>query len=67
MVTSLARRDFPVLLGITIYTTLVVIVLNFLIELLYGVIDPRARRPRGEHAVPANERTAQGVPELEPA
>jgi peptide/nickel transport system permease protein len=44
--TSLARRDFPVLLGITVYTTLVVIVVNFLIDILYGLIDPRARADR---------------------
>jgi peptide/nickel transport system permease protein len=67
MVTSLARRDFPVLLGITIYTTLVVIVVNFLIELLYGLIDPRARTAQGEHVGAAKERRAQPVPELEPA
>jgi peptide/nickel transport system permease protein len=67
MVTSLARRDFPVLLGITIYATLVVIVVNFLIELVYGVIDPRARAVRGEHESVARERGARPVPELEPA
>jgi peptide/nickel transport system permease protein len=67
MVTSLARRDFPVLLGITIYTTLVVIVLNFLIELLYGLIDPRARRAQTEYAGAVKERRTQPVPELEPA
>ena len=44
--TSLARRDFPVLLGITIYTTLFVLVVNFLIDVLYGVIDPRTRRSK---------------------
>ncbi|HEU4943318.1 MAG TPA: ABC transporter permease [Gaiellaceae bacterium] len=55
--TSLARRDFPVLLGITIYTTLVVIVVNFVIDVLYGVIDPRARADRrGEEAPRAAER-----------
>ena len=55
--TSLARRDFPVLLGITIYTTLVVIVVNFVIDVLYGVIDPRARADRrGEEAPSAVER-----------
>jgi peptide/nickel transport system permease protein len=41
--TSLARRDFPVLLGITIYTTIVVVFVNFLIDVLYGFIDPRAK------------------------
>jgi peptide/nickel transport system permease protein len=67
MVTSLARRDFPVLLGITIYTTLVVIVVNFLIELLYGVIDPRARSAPGAQQSAARETPSQPVPELEPA
>jgi peptide/nickel transport system permease protein len=67
MVTSLARRDFPVLLGITIYTTLVVILVNLVIELLYGVIDPRARAALGEHAGEAKKTRSQPVPELEPA
>jgi peptide/nickel transport system permease protein len=67
MVTSLARRDFPVLLGITIYTTLVVILVNLVIELLYGVIDPRARTVRVEHGGEAKETRSQPVPELEPA
>jgi peptide/nickel transport system permease protein len=67
MVTSLARRDFPVLLGITIYTTLVVLVVNFLIDLVYGVIDPRARATSAGHEGPVRERRAPSVPELEPA
>lgn len=62
--TSLARRDFPVLLGITIYTTLVVVVLNFLIDVLYGVIDPRARADRrSEGALNRAERRGQAMPE----
>src|SRR3712207_9414408 len=44
--TSLARRDLPVLLGIVTYTTLAVVVVNFLIDVLYGLIDPRARMER---------------------
>jgi peptide/nickel transport system permease protein len=66
-VTSLARRDFPVLLGITIYTTLVVIVVNFLIELVYGLIDPRARAGQAEQAGSVKESRPQPLPELEPA
>jgi peptide/nickel transport system permease protein len=67
MVTSLARRDFPVLLGITVYTTLVVIVVNFLIELVYGLIDPRARVTSSGEESTVTEPRAQPVPELEPA
>jgi len=67
MVTSLARRDFPVLLGITVYTTIVVIVVNFLIELIYGLIDPRARLTSSGEESAASEPRTQPVPELEPA
>ena len=56
--TSLARRDFPVLLGITIYTTLVVVVVNFLIDVLYGFLDPRAKiEARSEADMSPVERT----------
>ena len=56
--TSLARRDFPVLLGITIYTTLVVVVVNFLIDVLYGFLDPRAKiEARSEAKLSPVERT----------
>ena len=62
--TSLARRDFPVILGITIYTTLVVILLNFLIDVLYGLIDPRARADRrSEGSLSRVERRGERVPE----
>jgi peptide/nickel transport system permease protein len=62
--TSLARRDFPVLLGITIYTTLVVILVNFLIDVLYGLIDPRARIDRRtEGSLSRAERTTKPLPD----
>jgi peptide/nickel transport system permease protein len=67
-VTSLARRDFPVLLGITVYTTLVVLIVNFLIDLLYGLIDPRARFAQTDTEGSATARPApQQQPRLEPA
>jgi peptide/nickel transport system permease protein len=60
--TSLARRDFPVLLGITVYTTLVVIVVNFLIDILYGLIDPRARAERRSEGKLTRGEREQRVP-----
>ena len=60
--TSLARRDFPVLLGITVYTTLVIIVVNFLIDIVYGVIDPRAREERGSEGKLTRGEREQRVP-----
>jgi peptide/nickel transport system permease protein len=62
-VTSLARRDFPVLLGITVYTTMVIIVVNFLIEVFYGVIDPRARTGRYSEGELARAERRQRAPE----
>ena len=62
--TSLARRDFPVLLGITIYTTLVVILVNFLIDILYGFIDPRARLGSRSEAAPSRAERAEAGPRL---
>ncbi len=61
--TSLARRDFPVLLGITMYTTLVVILVNFLIDVLYGVIDPRVRADRRTEGAPASAKEGKQAPE----
>ena len=61
--TSLARRDFPVLLGITMYTTLVVILVNFLIDVLYGVIDPRVRVDRRTEGAPAGAKEGKQAPE----
>ena len=60
--TSLARRDFPVLLGITVYTTLVIIVVNFLIDIVYGVIDPRAREERRSEGKLTHGERDQRVP-----
>jgi peptide/nickel transport system permease protein len=61
--TSLARRDFPVLLGITMYTTLVVILVNFLIDILYGFVDPRARIGSRAESAPSPAEQAKAVPE----
>ena len=36
-------EDLPVVVGITVFATLCVIVFNFLVDVLYGVLDPRVR------------------------
>jgi peptide/nickel transport system permease protein len=40
---ALYQRDYPVMQGIFIITTIAVIFANFLADLLYGFLDPRAR------------------------
>lgn len=41
------RRDYPVMMGVTIVLSIVVIVVNLIVDLLYGVLDPRVRFARG--------------------
>jgi peptide/nickel transport system permease protein len=43
LTTSLARRDLPVLMAITVFVSLLIVLLNLIIDLLYGAIDPRVR------------------------
>jgi len=40
---SLRLRDYPVLLGVFIFVSVMVIVSNLIVDILYGVLDPRIR------------------------
>ncbi len=40
---SLARRDLPVIMGVVIFTTIAIAVLNLIVDLLYAWLDPRIR------------------------
>ncbi len=42
-VTSISRRDYPVLLGMVIVYVTIVILANLAVELLYSALDPRIR------------------------
>ncbi|WP_166350826.1 ABC transporter permease [Phytoactinopolyspora limicola] len=39
-------RDVPLLMGTTLFFALIIMVLNLLVDLLYGVLDPRIRHER---------------------
>lgn len=41
--TAVVNLDYPVLQGVFIFMTIVVIVSNFTADILYGIIDPRVR------------------------
>jgi peptide/nickel transport system permease protein len=43
-ISSIAKRDYPVLDGIFLLTTLTVIAANLITDLAYGVVDPRVAR-----------------------
>jgi peptide/nickel transport system permease protein len=41
---SIQKRDFPVVTGVTLVLATVFVVINLLVDLLHGVLDPRVRR-----------------------
>lgn len=42
-VSSVSNRDFPVILGSTIFAAILFIISVFIVDILYGVIDPRVK------------------------
>ena len=42
-VESITQRDYPTILGVTIFYGAFLIVMNFLVDLSYGIIDPRIK------------------------
>ena len=42
-ITSIYNRDYTVILGVTIFYSVIVIVLNMLVDLLYPLLDPRIK------------------------
>jgi peptide/nickel transport system permease protein len=43
MFTSIAQRDFPVVQVLALYTAVVVVVANLLVDISYAWFDPRVR------------------------
>lgn len=41
LLTSIGNRDYPVILACVMWIALIIIVINFLVDILYRVIDPR--------------------------
>jgi peptide/nickel transport system permease protein len=43
LVQAISRRDYAVIQGVVLFVTIVYLVINLVIDLLYGAIDPRIR------------------------
>jgi peptide/nickel transport system permease protein len=43
---SFVARDFPVILAVTVISAVIAMTLNLLVDLMYGVADPRVRLGR---------------------
>jgi peptide/nickel transport system permease protein len=46
LVDALSNRDFPMVQGVVIMSGLMIVLLNFTIDVLYGYVDPRIRLSR---------------------
>lgn len=46
-VTSIANRDYTVIMGTTMFYSLLLVVANFAVDVLYGVVDPRIQVTAG--------------------
>jgi peptide/nickel transport system permease protein len=47
---AIRQNDYPVIQGVTMLITIAVLVANFLVDLTYGLIDPRIRTAQGAGA-----------------
>ena len=45
-VTAVTSRDYSVVMGITVLTSVVIVLANLVVDILYGVLDPRTRDAR---------------------
>jgi len=43
LITAISNRDFPLVQGIVMYITEAVVMINFIVDVLYSVLDPRIR------------------------
>lgn len=44
-VESIYRRDFPVVQAVVLFLSSGIVLVNFVVDFLYGILDPRIRRP----------------------
>lgn len=46
MVTSINARDYPVIMGISVFVAMFVLIGNIIIDIIYGLLDPKIRHSR---------------------
>lgn len=44
LITAISSRDYPVVQAVVLYVTAVVVILNFLVDVLYQLLDPRVKK-----------------------
>ena len=46
---SIQNRDYPLIMGTTIFLAAFIIFMNLLVDLLYKVVDPRINLSKGDN------------------
>jgi oligopeptide transport system permease protein len=46
-VTAVNARDYSVVMGLTVLLSGLIIIANLVVDILYGILDPRTRDARG--------------------
>ena len=46
-ITAVSSRDYSVVMGLTVLLSVIVVIANMVVDILYGVLDPRTREARG--------------------
>ena len=59
LVLSLANGDLPVILGIVLVVSIVVVIANLVVDILYSVLDPRIRLHGSGDSVQASRRVVR--------
>ena len=42
-VESINNRDYPLIMGVTVFYSALLVLMNLVVDLLYGIIDPRIK------------------------
>ena len=45
-ITAVSARDYSVVMGLTVLLAVIVVVANMVVDILYGILDPRTRDSR---------------------
>jgi peptide/nickel transport system permease protein len=43
IVNALEKYDFPVLMGAVLFISIILVIINILVDVVYGMLDPRVR------------------------
>ena len=43
IVNALEKYDFPVLMGAVLFISIILVIINILVDVVYGLLDPRVR------------------------